>query len=74
MPSNIIAYGKDGDNDGTIDLLQPADSIASIANYLKRHGWKPGISRKNAEKVIYRYNHSKYYVKTVLKIASLLKS
>jgi membrane-bound lytic murein transglycosylase B len=73
MPSNIIAYGKDGDNDGTIDLLQPADSIASIANYLKRHGWKPGISRKNAEKVIYRYNHSKYYVKAILKIASRLE-
>ena len=74
MPSNILAYGKDGNNDGTIDLLTHADSMASIANFLKRHGWRPGISQKKAEKIIYHYNHSKYYVKTILKIATRLKS
>ncbi|MBW2656435.1 MAG: lytic murein transglycosylase [Deltaproteobacteria bacterium] len=74
MPSNILAYGKDGNNDGTIDLLTHADSMASIANFLKRHGWRPGISRKKQEKVIYHYNHSDYYVKTILKIAERLKS
>lgn len=74
MPSNILAYGKDGNGDGTIDLLTHPDSMASIANFLKRHGWKPGISRKKQEKVIYHYNHSDYYVKTILKIAERLKS
>ena len=74
MPSNILAYGKDGNNDGTVDLLTHADSIASIANFLKRHGWRPGISQKKAEKIIYHYNHSKYYVKAILKIATRLKS
>ena len=74
MPSSILTYGKDGDNDGSIDLLTHADAIASIANYLKSHGWRPGISREKAEKVIYHYNHSKYYVKAILKIADLLKS
>lgn len=74
MPSNILAYGRDGNNDGSVDLLTHADAIASIANYLKSHGWRPGISRKKAEKVIYHYNHSKYYVKAILKIADLLKS
>ena len=74
MPSSILAYGKDGNGDGTIDLLTHSDSMASIANYLKRHGWKPGISRKKKEKVIYHYNHSDYYVKTILKIAERLKS
>ena len=74
MPSNILAYGKDGNNDGSVNLLTHADAIASIANYLKSHGWRPGISRKKAEKVIYHYNHSKYYVKAILKIADLLKS
>jgi membrane-bound lytic murein transglycosylase B len=48
--------------------------MASIANYLKRHGWHPGISRKKAEKVIYHYNHSEYYVNAILKIASRLQS
>jgi membrane-bound lytic murein transglycosylase B len=74
MPSNILAYGKDGNNDGTIDLMTHPDSMASIANFLKRHGWRPGISRKKQEKVIYHYNHSDYYVKTILKIATRLKS
>lgn len=74
MPSNILAYGKDGNNDGTIDLHTHPDSMASIANFLKRHGWKPGISRKKKEKVIYHYNHSDYYVKTILTIAERLKS
>ena len=74
MPSNILAYGKDGNNDGTIDLMTHPDSMASIANFLKHHGWRPGISRKKQEKVIYHYNHSKYYVKTILKIAERLKS
>ncbi|MEJ2167430.1 MAG: lytic murein transglycosylase [Desulfobacterales bacterium] len=74
MPTSILAYGKDGDDDGIIDLHTHADSMASIANYLKRHGWRPGISRKKAEKVIYHYNHSEYYVKAILKIASRLKS
>ena len=74
MPSNILAYGKDGNGDGTIDLLTHPDAMASIANFLKRHGWKPGISRKKMEKIIYHYNHSEYYVKTILKIAERLKS
>ena len=74
MPTSVLAYGKDGDHDGTIDLLTHADAMASIANYLKRHGWRPGISRKKAEKVIYHYNHSEYYVKAILKIAKRLES
>ncbi len=73
MPSNILAYGKDGNDDGNIDLHNQADSMASIAYFLKRHGWRPGISRKKAEKVIYHYNHSEYYVDAILKIANLLK-
>jgi membrane-bound lytic murein transglycosylase B len=74
MPSTILAYGRDGNNDGTIDLLNHADSMASIAYFLKRHGWRPGLSRQKAEKVIYYYNHSRYYVNTILKIANLLES
>jgi membrane-bound lytic murein transglycosylase B len=74
MPSNILAYGRDGNGDGIIDLFEPADSMASIANFLKSHGWRPGISSKKAAEVIYHYNHSEYYVATILKIAQLLKS
>ncbi len=73
MPSSILAYGRDGNGDGRIDLFEHTDAIFSIASYLKHFGWKRGISRKKAYKVIYHYNHSKYYVNSVLKIAGLLK-
>lgn len=73
MPSNIAPYGKDGNADGKIDLFVHADAIFSIASYLKHYGWKPGISREKAYKVVYHYNHSKYYVNTILDIADKLK-
>jgi membrane-bound lytic murein transglycosylase B len=73
MPSNILAYGQDGNGDGRINLYEDADAIYSIAAYLKNYGWKPGIDRKQASKVVYHYNHSKYYVNAILKIADLLE-
>jgi peptidoglycan lytic transglycosylase B len=73
MPSNILAYGQDGNGDGRIDLFNDADAIVSIASYLKHFGWKPGLKRKQAYKVVYHYNHSKYYVNTILEIADLLE-
>ena len=63
----------DGNGDGRIDLFEDADAIHSIASYLKKHGWRPNQSRKGAFKVIYHYNHSKYYVNTILKIMDLLE-
>ena len=74
MPTSIMAYGQDGDNDGIVDMLNHADSMASIANFLKSHGWRSGQSRKKAKKIIYYYNHSNYYVDTILKISRRLKS
>ncbi len=73
MPSNILAYGKDGNGDGRIDLFDDADAIISIASYLQHYGWKPAINRDQAYKVVYHYNHSKYYVNAILKIVDLLK-
>ena len=73
MPSNIPLYAKDGNADGQVDLFVHADAIFSVASYLKHYGWKPGISRDKAFKVVYHYNHSKYYVNTILDIADILK-
>ncbi|WP_372680063.1 lytic murein transglycosylase [Desulfosarcina sp.] len=73
MPSNIAPYGKDGNADGQVDLFVHADAISSIASYLKHFGWKPGLTRDEAFKVVYHYNHSKYYVDTILDIADKLK-
>jgi membrane-bound lytic murein transglycosylase B len=73
MPSNIDALARDGNNDGKINLFDDADAIASIAFYLKQHGWRPGIDRKKAAKVVYHYNHSDQYVDAILKIRDRLK-
>ena len=41
MPSSYVTYGVDGNADGRVDLLgNMADALASVANYLARHGWQ----------------------------------
>lgn len=74
MPTNALTLARDGNHDGRIDLFDHADAIMSVGNYLKHHGWHPGISPQKAYKVILRYNYSKYYANTILKIAEILKS
>ncbi len=73
MPSNVLNLAKDGNNDGKIDLFTHEDAIFSVANYLKHHGWKPGIARQKQHKVLFSYNHSNYYVDILLKISDRLK-
>jgi membrane-bound lytic murein transglycosylase B len=44
MPSSIRSFAIDGDGDGRIDLKQsPKDAIASVGNFMKKHGWQPGM-------------------------------
>jgi len=44
MPSSIRSFAVDGDGDGCIDLKQsPKDAIASVANFMKKHGWQAGM-------------------------------
>ena len=73
MPSSAMAYAKDGNTDGSVNLFTHADAIASVANYLKSHGWRPDIDKKAKHKVIWYYNRSDYYVKAIFKISELLK-
>jgi len=44
MPSAVLRLAADGDGDGRADIWtsQP-DAFASIANFLKDSGWKPGV-------------------------------
>ncbi len=73
IPTSIMAYARDGNNDGRVDLFDHADAIASIANFLKRFGWRENIRPEDAYRVIHNYNRSSYYVNTVLEIAKKLK-
>lgn len=43
IPSSYRNYAADGDGDGRRDLFNnPADILASVANYFRRHHWEPG--------------------------------
>jgi membrane-bound lytic murein transglycosylase B len=43
MPRSYRAYAVDGDADGRRDLWSSTDDVlASIANYLREHGWRAG--------------------------------
>jgi membrane-bound lytic murein transglycosylase B len=45
IPTSFIAYAADGDGDGRMDIwTNKADVFASIVNYLRRVGWRPGVS------------------------------
>ncbi|TNF23315.1 MAG: lytic murein transglycosylase [Rhodobacteraceae bacterium] len=43
MPSSFLKYAADGNGDGKADIWRSeADTLASIGNYLARHGWVAG--------------------------------
>lgn len=45
MPSSFEAYAEDVDRDGRRDIwTSEADVFASIANYLRRHGWSDDLT------------------------------
>ncbi|RLB30445.1 MAG: lytic murein transglycosylase [Deltaproteobacteria bacterium] len=73
LPSNITVYGYDGDGNGTIDLFQHRDAIASVASFLKAFRWREDNSYKKKKQIIRRYNPSDYYADTVLALADKLK-
>jgi membrane-bound lytic murein transglycosylase B len=74
MPSNVLSYGVDADDDGRIDLFSKPDALHSIANYLREHGWKCSMDRAGQFQTILNYNKSFVYANTVLAVAEKLKT
>jgi membrane-bound lytic murein transglycosylase B len=68
MPSSYVMFAVDHNDDGVIDLYDYPDAFASVANYLRRVGWKTG-DEKRMRRAVYRYNHQKAYVKAVFAYA-----
>ena len=64
----------DGNDDGKIDLFDPADAILSVAHYLETRGWDS--EPQHRQRAIYAYyggnydaDRYKYYMRAVLKYA-----
>jgi membrane-bound lytic murein transglycosylase B len=73
MPTSILSFAIDGDQDGRVDLFTKSDAISSIANYLREHGWKCDLDKPGQFRVILDYNRSSTYAGTVLAVADRLK-
>lgn len=44
MPSSYMKFAVDGNRDGVRDIWSSVpDALASTANYLRQHGWQPGL-------------------------------
>ena len=71
IPSSYVNFAVDGNGDGRIDLLTMSDALASVANYLKSHGWSPN-DPDGKWRAVYAYNHCDNYVKAVFAYARAL--
>jgi membrane-bound lytic murein transglycosylase B len=67
LPSTFASYGVDGNHDGAIDILNPADAIFSAANYLCANG--AGLGGEHLANAIWHYNHAGWYVQLVLTLS-----
>ncbi|WP_216630879.1 C40 family peptidase [Nocardiopsis coralli] len=57
-------YGVDGNDDGVVNVYDPADAIPAAADYLIAHGIEDDVRQ-----AIYGYNHAWWYVDDVLEWA-----
>ena len=73
MPSNAVRYGVDLDGDGRVDLFNPMDAVLSTARFLSANGWREGLTREKQMAVLYRYNHSHPYTRTIMAVADRLR-
>lgn len=59
MPSSYRAYAIDFDDDDFTDIWNnPVDAIGSVANYMKRHGWRQGEAVVSRLRVDAKYDES----------------
>ncbi|WP_027188005.1 lytic murein transglycosylase [Desulfovibrio cuneatus] len=69
MPSNIERYAVDGDANGQVNLFDPIDAMASIANFLAEHGWRGARTEDAKLAVLLHYNQDTLYARQVLAVA-----
>ena len=76
IPSSFNRFAVDFDGDGVRHHLEWPDVFGSIANYLKKNGYKGLDFSKGSPnwKAVWAYNHSENYVRAVLELREELKS
>jgi len=76
LPSNYVKYAIDFDGNGRRDLIHSVpDTLASIANLLKGHGWQAGGGYREGSAnfaVLQFWNKSTVYQKTIAAFAARL--
>lgn len=73
LPSSYARFARDGNDDGAVSLHDRYDAMASVANYLKRNGWRLNAAAARQKKIIRTYNNSGAYAEAVLQLARLMK-
>lgn len=66
-PATFASYAVDGDHDGKVDIMDPADSIFTAARYLCANGGGRGATALSH--AVWDYNHAAWYVQLVLNLA-----
>jgi len=78
IPSSFNNYSVDFNEDGVRQPYGWPDVLASIANYLRRNGYKPNSNNYDRDgdiwKSIYAYNHANNYVMAVLELRNEIKN
>jgi hypothetical protein len=69
LPSTWAAYGVDGDGDGAIYVMNPADALHGAAHLLCANG---GGDPARLASALWNYNHSDDYVTQVLALSRLV--
>lgn len=73
LPSSFLEYGVDGNYDGKVDLFCLEDAIFSVANYLKKNGWKTNDTNSYIP-TLFKYNRSRQYAETIVLAYKELKN
>ena len=74
LPGSVLRYGVDGDGNRRLDLAGSQwDALASTANFLRAHGWRPGAGYQPGEpnfRAIQGWNAAGVYQKAIAIMAA----